>query len=209
VVAGCSYAAAVSEVPAARCEIHPKSDDGRRSVIAILGWTGFCMANVLAAHGTMRIVRVAIVVGGLVGTVALVHRWRRRALLAFSDDMLTYTGLFGIRVIARRPVSGRVVIATVQWTGSGRSSQRWLLLDAAGAARLGLDLALWDMGRLDLLTERLGIRREVDPTPRRPAELRRMYPGSVHWLVTHPVWLTIVLIAAVSLGLLALGATVD
>jgi hypothetical protein len=195
----------VSDVAAApQYEIRPTRREAR-STAAIVGWTVFCVLNVLASDGQMRVLTAGSGVAGLLVTVGLVYRWRRRALLALSGETLTYTGLFKRRVIGHFPLSGRVVTAGVAWPTTGRTSQRWLLLDADGRAELALDLTAWDRDDLNALSDRLGIPQEVDPTSRRPVELRRTYPGSAHWILARPYQFTFVLIAAVSIVLLVLG----
>jgi hypothetical protein len=43
---------------------------------------------------------------------------------------------------------------------------------------------------------------EIDGTPKRPAEMREIYPGSIPWWAVHPVWtslLTIMVLAVIAL----------
>lgn len=195
----------MDDVAEACAEIRPKGGERPRSAGAIVGWTGFTLCSIVAADGKLRIVNAGVAVVCLFVGLAVMRRWRRRAVLSLSDDSLTYTGIFARRVISRRPFAGRAVVAGVRWVGSGRRSRRWLLLDAGGEVRLALDLVLWDLDDLHALTDRLGIRQEMDPALRRPADLRRAYPGSVHWLAAHPLQFTFLLIAAVSIVLAALG----
>jgi hypothetical protein len=196
----------VSDAAKARREIRPT---GRRprSAIAIIAWTGAVVCNLLALHGSVRIITACASIAGLLALLLLMHRWRHRALLELSGDTLTYTGVLKSRVIARRPLTGQAVTATVRWPGSGRTTQRWLLLDAAGNAQLALDLPAWDPDQLHELADRLGVPQDVDPTPRRAVELRRKYPGGVHWVAAHPYWFTLLLIAAASTMLLALSCS--
>jgi hypothetical protein len=97
------------------------------------------------------------------------------------------------------------VTVTVEWPGTRRSFQRWLLLDTAGRTQLALDLTAWDRDELTRLAETLGILQEVDPTPHRPIELRRLYPGAIHWTAAHPYRFTFALIAALSVVIGVLG----
>lgn len=177
----------------------------RRSATAIVGWSAFCALNVLARHGEARIITAAAAVSGMLVTLGLVYRWRYRSKLTLQGDVLTYTGLIRRRVVARRPISGRAIVANVAWGASG-NSQRWLLLDPSGRAAIALDLAAWNLDHLQALCDRLGVSQEVDPTPRRPADLRRMYPGGIPWAIAYPYRFTFLLIGALSIAAVLLGA---
>ena len=196
---------AVSDVARDEIEVRPRRR-ASRSWIAIAAWGGAVALGVLSADGQTR--GITAVAGALTALVtwALVHRWRRRSVLALRDQVLSYTGVFRSRTVVRLPGSVRAVTAQVTWS-SGALTQRWLLVDASGAVALGLDLTAWETDDLSAVCERAGIPQVHDPTRRRPAELRRAYPGGLPWVVAHPFVLCFLLIGAGSVVLALLGAS--
>jgi hypothetical protein len=101
--------------------------------------------------------------------------------------------------------TGRVVKVEVDWgKASGRRTRFWLLTDAAGRKVVGLNRDVWDDGGLEGLRERLGLPIEIVETPKRPAEMRKAYPGTIPWWGAHPVVTTILAIAIVATLLIAL-----
>jgi hypothetical protein len=166
----------------------------------MVAWGAAVAIGVLRSDGPTR----AFIAVSVLIMAALMHRYVRRAALTLRDGVLSYTGLFRRRIVARPGVSVRAVTADVLWSQAG-PAQRWLLLDAGGATVLGLDLLAWKADELSALCERAGIPQQSDRTPRRPAELRRAYPGGVPWAVAYPFIGGIVLIVVVSIVLLLLG----
>lgn len=166
---------------------------------AMVAWGAAVVIGVLSSDGQTR----AFIAVSVLVMAALMHRYGRRAALTLRDGVLSYTGLFRRRIVARPGVSVRAVTADVLWTQSG-PAQRWLLLDASGATTLGLDLIAWRADELSALCERAGIPQQSDPTPRRPAELRHAYPGGVRWIVAHPFigGLALIAVGAIVLQLL-------
>ena len=167
---------------------------------AMLAWGAALAIGVLRSDGLTR----AFIAVSVLVMVALTHRYVRRAALTLRDGVLSYTGLFRRRIVARPGVSVRAVTAEVLWSQSG-PAQRWLLLDAGGATALGLDLTAWKADELSALCERAGIPQQSDPTRRRPAELRRAYPGGLPWVLAHPFIGGLVLIVVATIVVVLLG----
>jgi hypothetical protein len=61
-----------------------------------------------------------------------------------------------------------------------------------------LNRDMWGYDQLESLREDLGLPLAVDDTARRPAELRRVYPGSIAWWAAHPAIATTLLIVVVA-----------
>jgi hypothetical protein len=112
---------------------------------------------------------------------------------------LVFSGIFGSRVLLAPNSRGRVVNVEVAWgKASGRRSRLWLLINETGRAAIGLNRDMWGYDQLESLREDLGLPLAVDDTARRPAELRRVYPGSIAWWAAHPAIATTLLIVVVA-----------
>jgi hypothetical protein len=57
-----------------------------------------------------------------------------------------------------------------------------------------LNREAWDEVQLESLRETLKLPLEIDDTPRRPAELRSEYPGSIAWWAAHPSIATVLVV---------------
>ena len=137
-----------------------------------------------------------------VTVVGLLTLSRRRIKLTLIDGGLIFSGLLRDRVLFTKGSVGRVAHVEVDWgKASGRQSRLWLLIDATGKTAVGLNRELWDGAQLENVREGLGLPIEVVDTPKRPAELRKAFPGSIPWWGAHPAMssLAIVIIAALVL----------
>lgn len=179
------------------------------SVAAASGWLLASGFYLLKFHGPLRIAMVALDVVVVVGAVAVFRRSHRRTRLTLTNGRLVFSGLVSDRVLFADGRPGRVVEADVDWgLASGRRSRLWLLVDADGRTEVGLNHHVWDQGQLEDLRVRLGLPREVVTQPLRPAEARKVYPGTIPWWAVHPVlatYLLIALIIAIVVGLRSLA----
>jgi hypothetical protein len=158
----------------------------------------------LRFHGSFRIAVVGVGVALAVGVVGLLSLSRRRTKLTMIGGQLIFSGLFRDRVLLAGGSPGRVVDVQVNWgKASGRRSRLWLLINAAGRTAVGLNRETWDDGQLEGLRESLGLPIEIVETPKRPAELRKAYPGTLPWWVAHPSVATLIGIVTLTALVLA------
>jgi len=171
-----------------------------------VGAVGWILASLLYSfrfHGSSRVVVVCMGVALAVIVVGLLTLSRRRVKLTLIDGGLVFSGLLRDRVLFTKGSVGRVAHVEVEWgKTSGRQSRLWLLINATGKTAVGLNRELWDGAQLENVRESLGLPIEVADTPRRPAELRKAFPGSIPWWAAHPAMassLAIVIIAVLVL----------
>jgi hypothetical protein len=168
------------------------------------GWMLASLLYSLRFHGSFRIAVVGVGVALAVGVVGLLSLSRRRTKLTMIGGQLIFSGLFRDRVLLAGGSPGRVVDVQVNWgKASGRRSRLWLLINAAGRTAVGLNRETWDDGQLEGLRESLGLPIEIVETPKRPAELRKAYPGTLPWWVAHPSVATLIGIVTLTALVLA------
>jgi hypothetical protein len=124
---------------------------------------------------------------------------RRQTKLTMLNGALVFSGIFGSRMLLTQNSRGRVVNVEVAWgKTSGRRSRLWLLMNEKGRTAIGLNRDMWGYEQLESLRQDLGLPLVVDDTARRPAELRRVYPGSIPWWAAHPAVATSLVIVVVA-----------
>jgi hypothetical protein len=172
------------------------------------GAAGWIVASVLYSlrfHGLARVVIVALGIAIALGAFGLLSLSRRRTKLALADRQLTFSGLLGDRVSIVNASTWRVAELEVFWGNiSGRRSRLWCLVNAAGRAEVSLNRAAWDAGQLESLRESLGVPLEVAAAPKRPAEVRQTYPGTIPWWAAHPATATLLVVVVITVLVLAL-----
>jgi hypothetical protein len=130
-----------------------------------------------------------------VGFVGVMGLSRRRTKLARRDGCLILSTAFRDRVLLSGDDRGRVVNVEVAWNNTSRRRSRlWLLINEKGRTATGLNRDAWDESRLESLREGLGLPLDVDETPKGPAEMREVYPGSIPWWAVHPAWASLLMI---------------
>lgn len=176
-----------------------QAHSGGQRLGAAVAWLAASALYSLRFDGFTRLVVVclALAVGACVfGAMALA---RRRTAIADVDGRLVFSGLFGDVVLPSATPGTRVVRTEVIWGGaSGRHSRLWLLVRPTGRVARGLNLAVWDAHELEALRERLGLNLEVDDFAKRPAELRKAWPGSIPWWAAHPLVAAVLAVVVVS-----------
>lgn len=141
-----------------------------------------------------------------VGTIGLLMLSRRRTELMTAGGELVFTGSFRRRVLSPE----RVLAVEVAWSkASRRRSRLWVLVNASGRAVVGLNRDAWDEGQLEGLRESLGLPIETVSTPKRPAELRKVYPGIVPWWSAHVSLATVFAILTLAAVVLAVEGLVS
>jgi hypothetical protein len=162
-------------------------------------WVLASLLYSLRFHGSSRVVVVALGVAIAASVIGLMSLSRRQAKLTMLNGALVFSGIFGSRMLLTENSRGQVVNVEVAWgKASGRRSQLWLLMNEKGRTAIGLNRAIWGYEQLENVREHLGLPLAVDDTARRPAELRRMYPGSVPWWAAHPAVATSLMIVVVA-----------
>jgi hypothetical protein len=176
---------------------------GRGRSVGTAAWILASLLYSLRFDGSARIVVAVAGVDIAVGVIGVMRLSRRRTKLVMTNGRLIFSGLLRDRVLPSGNGLRRVVKVEVAWrSGSGRRSRLWLLINATGRAVVGLNRETWDEGQLERLRETLRLPLEIDDAPRRPAELRSEYPGSVAWWAVHSaiiVPLAIVIVAVLAL----------
>jgi hypothetical protein len=145
------------------------------------------------------VVVVGVGVAVAVGVVGFLYVARRRMKLALVGQRLVFSGLMHDRMVLDEDHTGRVVDIEVAWGGaSGRRSRLWLLVTAAGRVAVGLNRATWDGEQLENIRQSLGLPLEVIDMPKRPADVRATYPGSLPWWAVRPIVATLVAIVVIA-----------
>jgi hypothetical protein len=158
----------------------------------------------LRFHGSARLIVVAAGVALALAVIGLIGLSYQRTKLIMIGGELKFTGLLRNRVVLGSGRTGRVVDVAVDWgRASGRRSRFWLIVNVAGKATVVLNWNVWDHGQLESLRERAGLPIEVVETPKRPAELRKEYPGTVPWWGAHPSAATVLAIMLLTVVVLA------
>jgi hypothetical protein len=159
----------------------------------------------LQFEGWIRVVVVCIgisLAGVIIGAISLSYR---RTKLTLVGGQVIFTGLWRDRVVLPKGQAGRVVDVDVAWRDpSGRRSRLWLIVNGRGRTAIGLNRDAWDGGELERVRESLGLPIEVVEAPKRPAEVRRAYPGIIPWWAAHTTVATVLAIFALSALVLAL-----
>jgi hypothetical protein len=173
-----------------------------------VGAAAWMLASLLYSfrfNGLSRVIVIAAGVAIAVGLIGVMSLSRRRTKLTMVSRQLILSGLLRDRVLLAGDGRGRVVNVEVAWGNtSGRRSRLWLLMNATGQTAVGLNRDTWNDGQLENLRESLGLPLEVDDTPKRPAELRKVYPGSIAWWAVHPAVaasLAIIIVAVLAIAL--------
>lgn len=161
-------------------------------------WVLASLLYSLRFHGFSRVIVLFVGVAIAVSVIGLMSLSRKRTKLTMVRDILIYSGICRSRVLLAKGSRGRVVNVEVVWSNtSSRRSRLWLLMNTTGRTVVGLNRDMWGDAQLESLREGLGLPLEVDGTARRPAELRRVYPGSIAWWMVHPALATVLLIVVV------------
>lgn len=169
------------------------------SVGAVAGWMLASVFYSLRFHGGTRVIVIGAGAAVAVGLVGLTSLSLRRVKLTMIGGQLSFTSLLRDRVVLAADGTGQVVKVEVDWgKASGRRSPLWLLINAAGRTVVVLNRHVWDDAQLEGLRDRLGLPIAVVETPKRPAELRKTYPGTIRWWMAHPVVATVLAIVTIA-----------
>ncbi len=167
--------------------------------VSAAAWVLASLLYSLRFHGSSRVVVVALGVAIAAGAIGLMSLSRRQTKLTMLNGALVFSGIFGSRMLLTQNSRGRVVNVEVAWgKTSGRRSRLWLLMNEKGRTAIGLNRDMWGYEQLESLRQDLGLPLAVDDTARRPAELRRVYPGSIPWWAAHPAVATSLVIVVVA-----------
>ncbi len=181
----------------------------RGQAVAGFGWIVASLLYSLRFHGQSRLIVVCLGIAVAVGVIGLLNLSRRRTRLTVVGRRVVLSGLIRDRVVLDGDQAGRVVDVEVSWGGATRRRSRlWLLLDSTDHSAVGLNRAAWNAAELETVRRRLDLPLEVQETPRRPAELRTAYPGSIPWWGAHPIiatWLAIFILTMLILGMAILA----
>jgi hypothetical protein len=162
-------------------------------------WILACFLFTLRFHGSTRVtVGVFGLVIGIGAIVWICLSMRRTKLARTHDGRLVLSGVLGHRVLLTQGDKGRMVDVNVGWGGpSHRQSHLRLLVGATGHTAAALNRDTWDGTQLEELRQYFDLPLEVDREPKRAAELRSRYPGSVPWWAAHPTAATLLAIGVV------------
>jgi hypothetical protein len=169
------------------------------ALFSAAAWCAMSVAFLARFHGTGLLVVTVLDLGVFCGGIAILCRSRARSVLNLTGDDLTWSGAFRDRKVC--PV--KVVEAEVRWSKTaGLRTRVWLLVNAEGRAEVNLNLDAWDRAQLEQLRQRLGIPRGVISEPQSGKQLHGRFPGSVPAALLHPIALTYLLIAAITVCVL-------
>jgi hypothetical protein len=172
---------------------------GRGQSIGAVGWILASFFYSLRYPGSYRVVIVCMAVAIAVGIVVYMQLSRIRMHLKLTGGQLIFSGLLRDRVVLTEGEQGRVVHVEINWrNASARRSRLWLLINKTGKTEVGLNRAAWDDQQLEHLRESLGLPVEIVESPKRPAELRNDYPGSIPWWTAHLVVATLLAIGMIT-----------